>query len=59
MPCPVCQKEPGSGADHRMCLVELFRTNTIQNVDDWMKLCKKPKTIFKGKRTIKVKKEDQ
>ena len=61
MPCPVCFKEPGSGADHRWCLAQLFRENRIQSVDEWMELCKppKPKTIIKGKTTIRVKKEEQ
>ena len=60
MPCPICTKEPGSGDDHRWCLVQLFQENVIQSVDDWLKLCNppKPKTVVKGKITIQVKKED-
>lgn len=50
MPCPVCSCNIGE-ADHRMCLVELFRNDTIKSVADWEKMCKpcKPKTIRKGK----------
>jgi hypothetical protein len=54
MPCPVCNQPPASGAanaDHRWCLVELFKTNRIQSVADWEALCK-PKTIVK--KTIRV-----
>jgi hypothetical protein len=51
MPCPVCNQSPASGADHRWCLVELFKTNRIQSVTDWEEMSK-PKTIVK--RTIKV-----
>lgn len=49
MPCPVCSQNIGE-ADHRLCLVELFRNNTIQSVKDWERMCK-PKTIRKGKIT--------
>ena len=60
MPCPICQKEPGSGSDHRGCLVTLFRENKIQSIREWEDLCKppKPKTIIKGRVTIKIKEED-
>ena len=60
MPCPVCFTEPGSGNDHRWCLAELFRKRIISSIADWHDLCNppKPKTVVKGKTTIRVKKED-
>lgn len=37
--CPVCQLPvPNPGGDHRFCLVELFKTNRIQCIQDWMKM---------------------
>lgn len=36
--CPVCSKKVGD-ADHRWCLIELFKTNRIQSVRDWELLC--------------------
>lgn len=60
MPCPICHTEPGSGNDHRYCLVELFREKKIQSIAEWTELCKKkPQTIIKGRVTIRVKKEEQ
>ena len=60
MPCPICHTEPGSGNDHRYCLVELFREGTIKSIAEWTELCKKkPQTIIKGRVTIRVKKEEQ
>jgi len=56
MPCPVCNQPPASGADHRWCLVELFKTNRIKSVNEWEELCK-PKTIIKGKKTVRIPKE--
>jgi hypothetical protein len=59
MPCPVCNQSPGSGAagaDHRWCLVELFKTNRIKSIADWQELCK-PKTIVKGKVKVRIAKE--
>ena len=48
MPCPVCDRNIGE-ADHRMCLLELFREKKINSSKDWEKMCKaKPKTIVKG-----------
>lgn len=48
MPCPICKQNPGSGTDHRWCLVELFKTNVIKSVSEWEAMCK-PKTIMKGR----------
>jgi hypothetical protein len=59
MPCPVCNQSPASGAgdaDHRWCLVELFKSNTIKSVADWEALCK-PKTTIKRKVKARVPKE--
>jgi hypothetical protein len=53
MTCPICTKPPTGEADHRWCLVELFKTNKIQKVSDWEAMCK-PKTIIKGRVKIRL-----
>lgn len=57
MPCPVCKKEAGS-ADHRGCLVELFKNDVIKSVAEWETMCKKPVTIRKGQIRARIRKED-
>ena len=37
MPCPV---NKCVGVDHRLCLVELFKTNRIQTLADWEAMIK-------------------
>jgi hypothetical protein len=60
MPCPVCYLEPGSGADHRFCLVELFRSGKIQSIAEWSELSRaKPKTYVKRRVIVKIKKEEE
>jgi hypothetical protein len=47
MPCPVCELQIGD-ADHRTCLLQLFRENRIKSTKEWKMLCKpKPKTLVK------------
>jgi hypothetical protein len=36
--CPVCSKSVGSNADHRYCVLELFKTNKIKSVKEWEKM---------------------
>jgi hypothetical protein len=47
MPCPVCSCNIGQ-ADHRMCVIQLFREDKIKSVAEWQNLCR-PVTIRKGK----------
>ncbi len=35
--CPCCTK--AKTEDHRWCLVDLFSTNAIQDVQDWERMC--------------------
>ena len=69
MPCQICGQMPGY-ADHRMCLVELFRSDTIRSVKEWEQMSsvdhhaslleimqcslEKKTTIIKGKITVKM-----
>jgi hypothetical protein len=56
MPCPECDP---SNTNHRACLIKLFREKKIKTIEEWKEMCKKPKTIIKGKVTIKIKKGDE
>lgn len=56
MPCPHCKQSSTTVADHRWCIVELFKTNVIQSVAQWEALSK-PKTIVKGRIRALVPKE--
>ena len=47
MPCPVCYMRIGR-ADHRLCLVSLFRSNTIKSTKEWETMSRPP-TIIKGR----------
>jgi len=50
MPCPVCDCKIGE-ADHRMCLLQLFREGKIKSSKDWERMARdnpKPKTLVKG-----------
>lgn len=49
MPCPVCKTTIESGVDHRMCVFQLFESNTIQSVEEWTAMATKPVTIVKGR----------
>ena len=42
--CPVC-KFDAPGNDHRWCVLELFKTNQIQSVEDWERKCVTRKII--------------
>lgn len=55
MPCPICNQPP-KDTDHRVCLFELFKSNTIKSVSDWETMCK-PKTIMKGRIRALIMKE--
>lgn len=46
MPCPV---NKCVGDDHRLCLVELFKTNRIKSLADWEALWKPKKRIVKAR----------
>ena len=55
--CPHCTRSLSETDDHRLCLMEMFKTNKIQRVSDWTKLCEeygKPKTIMKRRIRVMV-----
>lgn len=54
MPCPVCSQPVAGGADHRMCVLSLFKSNKIQTVEEWTAMATKPETIIKGRIRIRV-----
>lgn len=57
MPCPVCDCKIGE-ADHRACIVQLFRDNRIKSIKEWETLAMKPGTTVKGIVSLLVKKTD-
>ena len=50
-PCPVCLKQE---ADHRECILQLFRENKIKSLKEWEQL-RKPKARFLGWVYVKLK----
>lgn len=51
MKCPVCSKP--KEVNHRDCIVQLFRTNTIKSLKEWEALWK-PTTRFLGWVVVKL-----
>lgn len=49
MQCPECRL--GKDADHRKCVIKMFRENRIQSVEDWECMSR---TILKGRRVIRI-----
>jgi hypothetical protein len=49
MSCIVCSRDIGKSAEHRECLLQLFKECKIKGVADWIRLSSKPKTIIKGR----------
>lgn len=49
MSCIVCNRDMGESAQHRECVLTLFKEKRIKSVQDWIRLSTKPKTIFKGR----------
>lgn len=51
MSCIVCSRDVGESAQHRECVLTLFKEKRIKSVQDWIQLSTKPKpkTIIKGR----------
>lgn len=49
MSCIVCNRDMGESAQHRECVLTLFKEKRIKGVQDWIRLSMKPKTIIKGR----------
>ena len=48
MSCVVCSRDLGKSAEHRECLLTLFKESKIKSIGDWITLST-PKTIIKGR----------
>jgi hypothetical protein len=48
MSCVVCSRDLGKSAEHRECLLQLFKESKIKSIGDWIELSM-PKTIIKGR----------
>jgi hypothetical protein len=48
MSCIVCTRDLGKSAEHRECLLQLFKESKIKSIGDWITLST-PKTIIKGR----------
>jgi hypothetical protein len=48
MSCIVCSRDLGKSAEHRECLLQLFKESKIKSIGDWITLST-PKTIIKGR----------
>jgi hypothetical protein len=46
MSCVVCSRDIDKSAEHRECLLQLFKESKIKSIGDWITLST-PKTIFK------------
>jgi hypothetical protein len=49
MSCIVCNRDISKSAEHRECLLTLFKDAKIKSVSDWIRMSSKPKTILKGR----------
>ena len=49
MSCIVCSRDISKSAEHRECLLTLFKSGKIQSIQEWIRLSSKPKTILKGR----------
>jgi hypothetical protein len=49
MSCIVCSRDISKSAEHRECLLQLFKETKIKHISDWIRLSSKPKTILKGR----------
>ena len=48
MSCVVCSRDVSQSAEHRECLLQLFKESKIKSIGDWITLSI-PKTIIKGR----------
>ncbi len=49
MSCIVCTRDVSESAQHRECLMVLFKEKRIKGIADWIRLSSKPRTIVKGR----------
>jgi hypothetical protein len=49
MACIVCNRDISKSAEHRECILTLFKESKIKSVHDWITMSSKPKTIIKGR----------
>ena len=49
MSCIVCTRDLGNSAEHRECVITLFKEKKIKSVQDWIQMSSKPRTIIKGR----------
>lgn len=49
MSCIVCTRDVSKSAEHRECILQLFKESRIKSINDWIRLSSKPKTILKGR----------
>ena len=49
MACIVCTRDVGDSAQHRECVLKLFKEKKIKSVQEWIQMSSKPKTILKGR----------
>jgi hypothetical protein len=47
MACIVCTRDISKSADHRECILQLFKETKIKSISDWIRLSSKPRTILK------------
>jgi hypothetical protein len=48
MSCVVCSRDIDKSAEHRECLLQLFKESKIKSIGDWIEMSI-PKTIIKGR----------
>lgn len=53
MSCIVCSRDVGESAQHRECVLTLFKEKRIKSVQDWIQLSTKPKPKPKPKTIVK------
>ena len=49
MSCIVCTRDISKSAEHRECILQLFKETKIKHIHEWIHLSTKPKTIVKGR----------
>ena len=47
MSCIVCTRDVSDSAQHRACILQLFKETKIKSIQDWITMSSKPKTIVK------------
>jgi hypothetical protein len=52
MACLICTFPIGVGVNHKLCLIRLFKSNKIQNVREWEKMCEVKEVKIIRKRLV-------